>query len=135
MATADSAGGSFAFHYAEKYFAAMDENRRLRAALELDGLEGKPLRTAEEWTWQRARITELRREVTRLRECLEAKNDLLAATNLIVGCTAACRPSAGPDPAAMSDERVQAVQVVAQRLATWWANHKGRTRRKAETTT
>ena len=116
-----------------RLIALSEENRRLRAALELDGLEGHALRSAEEWARLRAKVVEQRRENTMLRQCLEAKNDLLWATHLIVGCTAACRPSAGPPPDTVTDERVAAVRKVADRLETWWANHKARKAAEAKT--
>ena len=67
----------------------------------------------------------LKKEIREMQLKAEEFNKLLYATGLIVHCTG-CLPGAPANYEDLTEEKVQQVERIAQRLRTWWKNNKRR---------
>jgi len=67
----------------------------------------------------------LKLEITMMRERAEWHNVRLYATGLIVNCTG-CERGKPFDGEQLTEERVREVESIADRLRTWFSNHKHR---------
>lgn len=75
-----------------------------------------------------AKVAELRRQVTFMREAAERHNRDMAATKLVVYCTGAC-PNSVPDREYVTEEVVAAAEVAVRRLRAWLETDKRRRER------
>lgn len=64
----------------------------------------------------------LKREVRSMQEKAEEFNKLLYATGLIVNCTG-CEAGGPANPENLTEEKVKKVEMIAQRLRSWWNSH------------
>ena len=88
-------------------------------------LTGRDLLRAGHVAMLGERVKKLRLTIRNMQEKAEYFNNVQYATGLIVNCTGCDR--GGPDHFEnLTEEKVQAVEMLARRLRTWWNNHNGR---------
>lgn len=91
-------------------------------------LTGKQIGRAHHMADLEDRVKTLRREVRIKQEAAERRNLKLRATNMIVGCTAACTDATFEDAGVIDEAFVAEVERIATRLRSWFNNWEARKR-------